>query len=91
MGKERAYSLALAAGEGRARRREGASGSGEVEQFARAGRCGPWRLGGQSEMREYLAHDDRIGELCDEAAWAAAVRAGEDVDGEHSPQELRPG
>ena len=34
LGNERAYSLALAAGEGRARRREGASGSGEVEPLA---------------------------------------------------------
>lgn len=35
-----------------------------------------------SQMREDLAHDDGVCELCDEAAWAAAVRAGEDVDGE---------
>ncbi len=33
-GWERAYSPALAAGEERARRREGAGGSGEVELFA---------------------------------------------------------
>jgi hypothetical protein len=42
-------------------------------------------------MRENLAHDDWVCELRYEAAWAAAVRAGENVDGEHSPQELRPG
>jgi hypothetical protein len=44
-----------------------------------------------SEVGEDLAHDDWVCELRYEAAWAAAVRAGEDVDGEHSPQELRPG
>jgi hypothetical protein len=85
-GNERAYSLARVAGEERARRREGAGGSGEVELFARAGRCGAWRLGGQSEVREDLAHDDRIGELRDEAAWAATVRAGQEVEGEDAAQ-----
>jgi hypothetical protein len=32
-------------------------------------------------VREDLAHDDRIGELRDEAAWAATVRAGQEVEG----------
>ncbi len=33
----------------------------------------PWRLGGQSEVREDLTHDDGVGELCDQATWAALV------------------
>lgn len=56
--------------------------SGEVELFACARRCGPWRLGGQSELGEDLANDDWGCELCDEAALTAAVRAGKDVDSE---------
>ena len=67
------------------------AGSGEVELFGRACRCGPWRFGGQSEVAEDLAHDDGVGELCDQAAGAAAMRAGQHVDGEHAPQELGPG
>jgi len=35
-----------------------------------------------AEVREDLAHDDWVCELRYEAAWAAAMRAGEDVDGE---------
>ena len=62
------------------------SGSGEVELLARAGRCRPWRLGRGSEMREDLADDDWVCELHDEAAWAAAMRAGENVHGEDASQ-----
>ena len=43
-----------------------------------------------ADIREDLVHDDRVGELRDESAWAAAMRAAEDVDGEHSAQELGP-
>jgi len=43
-----------------------------------------------AEVVEDLAHDDGIGELRDEAAWAAAMRAGEDVEGEDAAQELWP-
>lgn len=50
------------AGAERARRREG-GGSDEVELFARAGECGPWRLGRVTEMREELAHDVGVGEV----------------------------
>jgi hypothetical protein len=88
-GNERAYSLARIAGEERARRARRGD-SGEVELFARARRCGPWRLGRVAEVREDLAHDDWVCELCDEATRAAAMRAGEDVDGEDTSQELRP-
>jgi len=50
------------------------AGSGEVELFARERRCGPWRLGGQSEVGEDLAHDDWVCELRYEAAWSALVK-----------------
>jgi hypothetical protein len=67
------------------------SRSGEVELSARAGRCGPWGgLGGQPEMREDLTHDDGVGELCDEAARAVAMRAGEGVDGALGHDEIAP-
>ncbi len=66
------------------------AGSGEVEQFGRARGCGAWRLGRVADMREELAHDGWVGELCDEAARATALRAGEDVDDEDAPQQLRP-
>ena len=39
-----------------------------------------WRLGRLAERREDLAHDDGVGQLCDEAAGSAAVRADEHVD-----------
>jgi hypothetical protein len=42
-------------------------------------------------VREDLAHDDWVCELRDEAAWAAAVRAGQHVEGEDAAQEFRPG
>jgi hypothetical protein len=37
-------------------------------------RRGPWVLGWQSEMLEDLAHDNRVGELCDQAMWVAQCR-----------------
>jgi hypothetical protein len=46
---------------------------------------------GSPRAAKDLAHDDRVGELRDEAARAAAVRAGEDVEGEDAAQEFRPG
>lgn len=49
---------------------------------------GVWRLGGQSEVREDLAHHDVVGELCDEEAGAAEVWAGVDVDGKDAPPDL---
>ena len=64
------------------------AGSGEVELFGRARRRGPWRFGGQSEVAEDPAHDDGVGELCDQAAVAAAMRAGQHVDGEDATEEL---
>ncbi len=66
------------------------AGSGEVEPFGRARRCGPWRLGGQSEVAEDPAHDDGVGELCDQAARATALRTGENVEREDAPQQIRP-
>lgn len=48
--------------------------------------CGPWRLGGQSEVGEDLAHDDWVCELRYAASWATAVRAREDVDADDGPQ-----
>lgn len=38
-----------------------------------------------------LAHDGRVGEQGDEAAWAATVGACEGVDGEDAAQKLGPG
>jgi len=48
--------------------------SSDVERFARAVRRTAWRLGRVAEMPEDLAHDDGVGELRDEAAWAALVK-----------------
>ena len=66
------------------------AGSGEVELFAWARGCGAWRLGRVAEVPEDLAHGDWVCDLCDEAAWTAAMRAGEDVEGEDAAQELGP-
>jgi len=69
---------------------QGGGDSGEVEQFARAGGRGAWGLGRVAEVREDLAQDDWVCELCDQAAGAAAMRAGQHVDGEDAAQELGP-
>ena len=66
------------------------AGSGEVELFGRARGRGAWRLGRAAEVREDLAHDDGVGEPCDQAAGATAVGAGEDVEREDAPQQLSP-
>ena len=58
------------------------AGLGEVELFAWARGCGAWRLGRVAEVPEDLAHGDWVCDLCDEAAWTAAVRTGQDVEGE---------
>jgi hypothetical protein len=51
-------------------------------------RAGAGRGGsvGSPRAAKDLAHDHRVGELCDEAARAAAEGAGQDVDGEDSSQ-----
>lgn len=43
-----------------------------------------------AEMRGGLAYDDWAGELRDEAAGSAAMRAREDIDGDYAAQELGP-
>jgi hypothetical protein len=48
-------------------------GSGEVELFAWARRCGPWGLGGVVEVPEDLAHGDGVGQLGDQGWEAMAL------------------
>lgn len=49
-----------------------------------------WRLARQAEVREDLAHDRALGDECDQLALAAAVRAGERVEGEDALKEFGP-
>ena len=43
-----------------------------------------------ADVPEDLAHGDGVGELRDQAAWTAAMRTGQDVEGEDAAQELGP-
>ena len=57
---------------------------------ARACACESWRLSRQSEMVEYLAYDNAVGDQCDQLAPCAAVLAAQNVDGENALQAVSP-
>jgi len=89
-GYDRAYPLSRVAGEGCARRCEGrrlSRGPSCSRERAGAGRGGSV---GWPRAAKDLAHDDGVGELRDQAAGSAAMRAGEDVEGEDAAQEFGP-
>ena len=74
----------------RARVGEGRELPGKLGFGRRSCRREGWRLGGEPEVREDLAHDDAIGEQRDQLACAAAMGADEDVDREHAFHQLCP-
>ena len=67
---------------------DGVGATAKAKSSCSRERAGAGRGGsvGSPRAAKDLAHDHRVGELCDEAARAAAEGAGEDVDGEDSSQ-----
>jgi hypothetical protein len=65
----------------------GARTAAQAKSSCSRGR-GLWRLGGKSEVREDLAHDDWVGERCERESRSSELRSGQRVEGDDASQEL---